>query len=213
MDEWTNEELVRRARNGCARARDLLLEQNEALIVSRAKLYWEGIYASGMDKSLTQDDFIQLARIEFWKAIGKFRPELGNRFSTYACVCIENKLKDLMRAVSRRYNQSGGELVSLDHYVGTEDRLTYREQCFDLFQEGPEEIVIRRAHSRWIYYALHDLPEREQAYAIYRYSYPDGKKKSQTQTARHFYLTRVRAEKLEEATRRMFLKNYWRKTR
>lgn len=213
MGELTNEELVLRALSGSVQARDLLLEQNEALIVSRAKIYWEGLYATGMDKSLTQDDFFQLARIELWRAIYKYRPELGNRFSTYACVCIENKLKDLLRSVNRKYTQSGGELVSLDRYVGTEDQLTYREQCFDPFQNGPEEIAIRREHSRWIYYALQDLPERERAYVVYRYSYPDGKQKSQSQTARHFYLSRARAEKLEETTRRLFLENYRRKAR
>ena len=50
--------------------------QNEGLVVSTAKIYWDGIYSSGMDKSLTQDDFIQLARIELRKAIDTFNPEL-----------------------------------------------------------------------------------------------------------------------------------------
>ncbi len=93
MDEWanmsemTNEELVVYAMGGCDRAIRLMMEKNEGLVVSKAKTYWEGIYATGMDKSLTQDDFIQLARIELWKAIAKFKPELGNKFSTYAGVC------------------------------------------------------------------------------------------------------------------------------
>ena len=73
MDELTNEELVLYAAGGCDRARNLMMEKNEGLVVSKAKIYWEGIYSSGMDKSLTQDDFIQLARIELWKAIDKFK--------------------------------------------------------------------------------------------------------------------------------------------
>lgn len=218
MDEWTNmseltnEELILYAMGGCDRARNLMMERNEGLVVSKAKIYWEGIYASGMDKSLTQDDFIQLARIELWKAIDKFMPELGNKFSTYAGVCIENKLKSVMRSVSSRYKQANGELKSLDRYAGTEDQLTFRETYFDPFQEGPEEITIRHDHSEWIFYSLRDLPRRERTYAIYRYGYPDGRKKSRSQTARHFYLSRVRAEKLESGTRRLFLKNY-RRTR
>ncbi len=214
MDEWTNmseltnEELVLYAAGGCDRARNLMMEKNEGLVVSKAKIYWEGIYASGMDKSLTEDDFIQLARIELWKAIDKFRPELGNKFSTYAGVCIENKLKSVMRSVNSKYKQANGELKSLDRYAGTEDQLTFRETYFDPFQEGPEEITIRHDHSEWIFYSLRDLPRRERTYAIYRFGYPDGKKKSRSQTARHFYLSRVRAEKLESGTRRLFLKNY-----
>lgn len=164
MDEWTkmpemtNEELVVYAMGGCDRAIRLMMEKNEGLVVSKAKAYWEGIYATGMDKSLTQDDFIQLARIELWKAIDKFKPELGNKFSTYASVCIDNKLKSLMRSVGSRYKQAGGELVSLDRYAGTEDQLTYRETYFDPFQHGPEEIALRHDHSQWIFYSLLDLP-------------------------------------------------------
>ena len=102
VDELTNEELVLCAAGGCDRARNLMMEKNEGLVVSKAKIYWEGIYSSGMDKSLTQDDFIQLARIELWKAIDKFKPELGNKFSTYAGVCIENKLKSLATSVKKK---------------------------------------------------------------------------------------------------------------
>ena len=219
MDEWTkmpemtNEELVVYAMGGCDRAIRLMMEKNEGLVVSKAKTYWEGIYATGMDKSLTQDDFIQLARIELWKAIAKFKPELGNMFSTYAGVCIDNKLKSVMRSVGSRYKQAGGELVSLDRYAGTEDQLTYRETYFDPLQHGPEEIAIRHDHSQWIFYSLLDLPRRERKYAVYRFGYPDGKKKSRSQTARHFYLSRVRAKNLERTTRRLFLKNYRRRRR
>ena len=171
MDEWTkmsemtNEELIVYAMGGCDRAIRLMMEKNEGLVISKAKTYWEGIYATGMDKSLTQDDFIQLARIELWKAIGKFKPELGNMFSTYAGVCIDNKLKSVMRSVGNRYKQAGGELVSLDRYAGTEDQLTYRETYFDPLQHGPEEITIRHDHSQWIFYSLLDLPRRERTFA------------------------------------------------
>ena len=123
LDELTNEELVLYAAGGCDRARNLMMEKNEGLVVSKAKIYWEGIYSSGMDKSLTQDDFIQLARIELWKAIDKFKPELGNKFSTYAGVCIENKLKSLATSVKKKYDRAGGELVSLEKYAGTEFKL------------------------------------------------------------------------------------------
>ena len=220
MDEWTkmsemtNEELVVYAMGGCDRAIRLMMEKNEGLVVSKAKTYWEGIYATGMDKSLTQDDFIQLARIELWKAIAKFKPELGNMFSTYAGVCIDNKLKSVMRSVGSRYKQAGGELMSLDRYAGTEDhQLTYRETCFDPFQHGPEEIAIRHDHSQWIFYALLDLPLRERTFTIYRYNYPNGKKRSQGRTARHFYLSRVREKKLERTARELFMKNFFRKQR
>ena len=213
MDEMSNEELVVYAMGGCDRARNLMMEKNEGLVVTKAKIYWEGIYSTGMDKSLTQDDFIQLARIELWKAIDKFKPELGNKFSTYAGVCIDNKLKSLMRSVKSRYERAGGELISMEKYAGTEDQLTYSEKYFDPFQKEPEEISIRHDHSQWIFYALLDLPPRERVFAIYRYNYPDGKKRSQGRTARHFYLSRVREKNMERSTRELFMKNYFRKKR
>ena len=166
-----------------------------------------------MDKSLTQDDFSQLARIELWKAIDKFKPELGNKFSTYAGVCIENKLKSVVRSVKSRYERAGGELISMEMYAGTEDQLTYSEKFFDPYQHEPEEIAVRHAHSQWIFYALLDLPPREQVFTIYRYNYPNGKKRSQGRTARHFYLSRVREKKMERSTRELFMKNYFRKKR
>ena len=213
MDELTNEELILYAAGGCDRARILMMEKNEGLVVSKAKIYWEGIYSSGMDKSLTQDDFIQLARIELWKAIDKFKPELGNKFSTYAGVCIENKLKSLATSVKKKYDRAGGELVSLEKYAGTEDQLNYDEKYFDPYQHEPEDIAIRHDHSQWIFYALLDLPLRERTFTIYRYNYPNGKKRSQGKTARHFYLSRVREKNLERTTRELFMKNYLRKNR
>ena len=213
MDELTNEELVLYAAGGCDRARNLMMEKNEGLVVSKAKIYWEGIYSSGMDKSLTQDDFIQLARIELWKAIDKFKPELGNKFSTYAGVCIENKLKSLATSIKKKYDRAGGELLSLEKYAGTEEQLTYDEKYFDPYQHEPEEIAIRHDHSQWIFYALLDLPLRERTFTIYRYNYPNGKKRSQGKTARHFYLSRVREKNLERTTRELFMKNYLRTKR
>lgn len=213
MDELSNEELVLYAAGGCDRARNLMMEKNEGLVVSKAKIYWEGIYSSGMDKSLTQDDFIQLARIELWKAIDKFKPELGNKFSTYAGVCIENKLKSLAISVKKKYDRAGGELVSLEKYAGTEEQLTYDEKYFDPYQHEPEEIAIRHDHSQWIFFALLDLPPREKTFVIYRYNYPNGKKRSQGRTAKHFYLSRVREKNMERSTRELFMKNYLRKKR
>ena len=213
LDELTNEELVLYAAGGCDRARNLMMEKNEGLVVSKAKIYWEGIYSTGMDKSLTQEDFIQFARIELWKAIDKFKPELGNKFSTYAGVCIENKLKSVVRSVKKKYERAGGELISMEKYAGTEDQLTYSEKFFDPYQHEPEEIAIRHDHSQWIFFALLDLPPREKTFVIYRYNYPNGKKRSQGRTAKHFYLSRVREKNMERSTRELFMKNYLRKKR
>ena len=69
-------DLGRRARAGDGRARARLIEKNLRLVVSVARRY------RGM--GLPFEDLIQEGNIGLIKAVEKFDPELGNRFSTYA---------------------------------------------------------------------------------------------------------------------------------
>jgi RNA polymerase primary sigma factor len=69
-------DLGRRARAGDDRARARLIEKNLRLVVSVAKRY--------MGMGLPFEDLIQEGNIGLIKAVEKFDPELGNRFSTYA---------------------------------------------------------------------------------------------------------------------------------
>ncbi len=69
-------DLGRRARAGDDRARAHLIEKNLRLVVSVARRY------RGM--GLPFEDLIQEGNIGLIKAVEKFDPELGNRFSTYA---------------------------------------------------------------------------------------------------------------------------------
>jgi RNA polymerase primary sigma factor len=69
-------DLGRRARAGDGRARARLIEKTLRLVVSVARRY------RGM--GLPFEDLIQEGNIGLIKAVEKFDPELGNRFSTYA---------------------------------------------------------------------------------------------------------------------------------
>ena len=69
-------DLSRKVRSGDRRARSELIEKNLRLVVSVAKKY--------RGYGLPFEDLIQEGNIGLMKAVERFDPELGNRFSTYA---------------------------------------------------------------------------------------------------------------------------------
>src|SRR5918993_1065109 len=110
-------DLSKRAKSGEKGARQRLIEKNLRLVVSVAKKY------RGM--GLPFEDLIQEGNIGLMKAVEKFDPERGNRFSTYATWWIRQAIgravADKGRRVRvpvhmsekvRRLARSRGELAS-----------------------------------------------------------------------------------------------------
>ena len=98
--------LSRRAKKGDKLARRILIESNYKLVISIAKKYHR--------RTTSFEDLVQESNIGLMKAVDKFDPELGYKFSTYAYPWIreaalrfinENQTNIKVPVHSRMFNQ------------------------------------------------------------------------------------------------------------
>jgi RNA polymerase primary sigma factor len=119
-------ELGRRARAGDPEARKRLVEKNLRLAVAVAKKF--------RGQGLPFEDLIQEGNIGLMKAVDKFDPDMGNRFSTYATWWIrqsiqraigdkgrEIRLPAHMNEKLRKVHRAQGELIARLHREPTQE--------------------------------------------------------------------------------------------
>ena len=137
-------ELSKRAKQGDQRARQRLIEKNLRLVVSVAKKY--------RGYGLPFEDLIQEGNIGLMKAVEKFDPERGFRFSTYATWWIR-------QAVQRAVADKGRTIRVPVHMTEKIRKMarTYNELSAELERDPTDEEVAERLG--WTVDEVHDVKD------------------------------------------------------
>jgi RNA polymerase primary sigma factor len=135
LDAQEEKDLSRRAHAGDGRARQRLIESNLRLVISIAKKY--------RGRGVPFEDLIQEGNAGLIRAVEKFDPEMGNRFSTYATWWIR-------QAVTRALADHGRTVRLPAHVVDALYRLRRAENSLslELGRDATEEELAERLDVR-----------------------------------------------------------------
>ncbi len=129
-------------------ARDGDVQALERLVTRYAKVFRAkdiGLSSVGLDS----DDVTQEVMIAVIDAVGSYSPGGGASFATYAAVCINNRIRSLIRSHSGSRNRPLNESILFGELseLGAADT----QQLPLKFSEDPEALVIEQEYDRQIW--------------------------------------------------------------
>jgi RNA polymerase primary sigma factor len=198
--------LALRVQAGDERARELLVRHNLSFVVAVSRKY--------LGRGSRLDDLIQEGNVGLLKAVEKFDPNLGTRFSTYAIwwirAYIQKYLKDARSSVQ---GGGGSERVyqrdlSLDAVVD-EDGETTRLDRLESPEPNPEALALSRQKDEDVREALKRVRKRlgDLGWQIVNERLEADSPKTLAEIGELFGVSRERVRQVEMRTR-VFLAKY-----
>ena len=91
LESWSDEELAQAAREGCEEAFTRLVYRHTPMIQRQAARYRRD--------TLEAEDLAQEGLLGLLAAVRTFRPDGGAQFSTYASICVRNRMVSALRRI------------------------------------------------------------------------------------------------------------------
>jgi len=184
----TNEELCVRARAGDIDARNELTLQNIDFIRTQA---WELILRYP-NYDIREVDLEQEGCIGMMRAVRTFDPAHGNRFLTYAKWWIVKYMKKHIKGDVK--NQP--PMRTIQYTIWHENNHPTDARKYDPRPE--EDLILRCVRIEQLYEGYRKLSPRQREYIRYRFGFDnEDRERSVKETADHFHLRVVRANKFE----------------
>lgn len=138
-EEYSDEELILRLRDGDTRVTDYIMEKYKGLVRKKAK----SMYLLGADS----EDLIQEGMIGLFKAVRDYDPGRDASFYTFADLCVSRQMYTAVQASGRKKHAPLNQYISLS---GQGEERADREEggtAFELpdaWEKSPEELFIDR---------------------------------------------------------------------
>ncbi len=136
-EQYSDEELIGKLREGHEEIRDYLMEKYKNLVRKKAR----ALYLIGGDS----DDLIQEGMIGLYKAIRDYDGDRGASFYTFAELCVTRQLYTAVEASKRQKHMPLNTYVSLYDEESEDGRGSRAYRAADMDRViSPEELLIAR---------------------------------------------------------------------
>ncbi len=138
-EEYSDEELILRFRDGDSSVMDYIMEKYKELVRKKAK----SMYLLGADN----DDLIQEGMIGLFKAVRDYDAGRDASFYTFADLCVSRQMYTAVQASNRQKHAPLNRYISLSRADGGDEGAREAGIALkfpDLWEKSPEEYLIDR---------------------------------------------------------------------